>query len=149
MDVAISLDDEKIVENTITGSGKLATFTKALSLLELTDTSTLDFEKTGSGALYYDMSLEYTIPAKETLSRDEGFLVIQEYYDYDTYLKIRQLQSEEWKKYLDGSLTYKELTYPKDILNYLTPLDHLTVGKLVYVGNTVITGEDRDQVAFE
>lgn len=73
----------------------------------------------------------------------------QAYYDYDAYKSIQKAKDEEWAQYLSGSLAFRDLKYPKEAVTYLKPLENLTVGRLVYVYNRIITGEARDQVAFE
>lgn len=113
------------------------------------DNSTLHLEKSGQGNLYYDIALSYRIPAKDVAARDEGFFVEQAYYDYDSYKSIQKAKDEEWARYLSGSLNFRELKYPKEVVTYLKPLENLSVGKLVYAYNRIITGEARDQFAFE
>lgn len=93
--------------------------------------------------------MSYRIPAKDIQSRDEGFFVEQTYFDYNEYKSIKKLKEEEWMNYLSGSIAFSALKYPKDVVTYLKPLDGFTVGKLVYAYNRIITGEARDQVAFE
>lgn len=46
-------------------------------------------------------------------------------------------------------MEYADLEYPKDIVAYISPLKALKVGELVLAYNRMITGEPRDQVAFE
>lgn len=93
--------------------------------------------------------MNYQIPARDVASRDEGFFVEQAYYDYDAYKAVKKAKDEEWARYMAQEIDYKALKYPKDIVTYLKPIDAFTVGKLVYVSNRLITGETRDQVAFE
>lgn len=145
----ISLDGKGLEEKTIDQKNKLDTFSKTLGLDTLADTSNLHFEKNGQGNLYYDIALSYQIPATQVQSRDEGFFLEQTYYDYDGYKAILKAKKEEWDKYISGSIAYKDLKYPKDVVTYLKPIDSFTIGKLVYVYNRLITGESRDQVAFE
>lgn len=93
--------------------------------------------------------MSYRIPAKDIRARDEGFFVEQTYFDYNEYKSLKKLKEEEWTNYLSGSIAFKDLKYPKDIVTYLKPLEGFSVGKLVYAHNRIITGEARDQVAFE
>lgn len=93
--------------------------------------------------------MSYQIPAKNVADRDEGFFLEQFYYDYNAYKSVKKAKEEEWANYMDGSVEYKDLKYPKEIVTYLTPLDSFTIGRLVYIHNRLITGEARDQVAFE
>lgn len=120
-----------------------------VDLGNLQDNSNLHLEKTGQGNLSYDIAVNYQIPTKDVPSRDEGFFVEQTYYDYDGYKSVKKAKEEEWGNYMSGSIVFSSLKYPKDIVTYLEPLEILTVGKLTYVYNRIITGEARDQVAFE
>lgn len=67
----LSLDTELIEKNRIGSGNVLETFTKSLPLDTLKDSSTIHFEKTGSGRLYYDITLEYILRASGQRSRDE------------------------------------------------------------------------------
>lgn len=149
MRAKLSLDTVLLEEKGIDQKNKLEVFSKAIGLDQLKDNSTLHLEKSGQGNLYYDIALNYRIPAKDVAARDEGFFVEQAYYDYDAYKSIQKAKDEEWAKYLSGSVAFKDLKYPKEVVTYLKPLESLTVGKLVYAYNRIITGEARDQVAFE
>jgi hypothetical protein len=106
---------------------------------KLQDNSNLHIEKSGQGNLYYDIAMSYQIPSKDVLSRDEGFFVEQTYYDYDGYKSIKKAKEEEWNKYTNRDIDFKDLKYPKDIVTYLKPLESFTVGKLVYTYNRIIT----------
>lgn len=145
----ITLDTTLMDEKGIDQKNKLDVFSKAISLDKLQDNSNLHLEKSGQGNLYYEIAVSYRIPAKDVAARDEGFFVEQAYYDYNGYKSVKKAKEEEWARYMSGSITFKELKYPKDIVTYLKPLENLTVGKLVYIHNRIITGEIRDQVAFE
>ena len=93
--------------------------------------------------------MSYQIPAKDIAARDEGFFLEQAYFDYNEYRVTSKAKEDEWASYMSGSIAYKDLKYPKDVVTYLNPIENLTVGKLVYVHNRMITAETRDQVAFE
>lgn len=149
MQAKLSLDTVLLEEKGIDQKNKLDTFTKTIGLDALKNNSTLHLEKSGQGNLHYDIALSYRIPAKEVAARDEGFFVEQAYYDYDGYKSIQKTKDKEWAQYLSGSLNFRDLKYPKEVVTYLKPLENLTVGKLVYTHNRIITGEARDQVAFE
>lgn len=149
MQVKISLDTTSVDEKGIDQKNKLDTFSKVIGLDKLQDNSNLHLEKTGQGNLYYDIAMNYQIPMKDVQARDEGFFLEQIYYDYDSYKSIKKAKEEEWEKYTNNDIAFKDLKYPKEIVTYLKPVDSLTVGKLVYVYNRIITGEARDQAAFE
>jgi uncharacterized protein YfaS (alpha-2-macroglobulin family) len=59
------------------------------------------------------------------------------------------LKNEEYARYLSWEILYDDLKYPKEITEYLTPINTWKVWDLVIVYNKVITNEDRDQVALE
>lgn len=149
MQAKISLDTVSVDEKAIDQKNKLDIFSKIIGLDKFQDNSNLHLEKNGQGNLYYDIALSYRIPSKDVPARDEGFLLEQYFYDYDSYKSVKKTKEEEWLKYMSGSIDFSSLKYPKEIVTYLKPLETLTVGKLVYVHNRVITGEARDQVAFE
>ena len=149
MQAKISLDTNGIDEKGIDQKNKLEVFSKVIGLDKLQDNSNLHLERAGQGTLYYDIAMSYNIPTKDVQARDEGFFVEQQYYDYNEYKSVKKAKEEEWVKYLNGSIDFKNLKYPKEIVTYLKPLESFTVGKLVYTYNRIITGEARDQVAFE
>ncbi len=149
MQAKISLDGVSMDEKAIDGKNKLDTFSSIIDLSKLQDHSNLHFEKTGQGNLYYDIAMTYRVPARDIASRDEGFFVEQTYFDYNEYKSLKKAKDEEWTSYLSGSIAFKDLKYPKDVVSYLRAIEVLSVGKLVYVYNRIITGEARDQVAFE
>ena len=93
--------------------------------------------------------MNYQIPTKDVSSRDEGFFIEQTYFDYNEYKSVKKAKEDEWMNYMSGSIAFKALRYPKEVVTYLKPIDAFTVGKLVYTYNRIITGEVRDQVAFE
>lgn len=145
----ISLDTVGVEEKGIDQKNKLDVFSKVIGLDRLQDNSNLHLEKTGQGTLYYDIAMSYQIPTKDVRARDEGFFLEQTYYDYDGYKSVKKAKEEEWINYVSGAMDFKDLKYPKEIVTYLKPLENFTVGKLVYTHNRIITGEARDQVAFE
>lgn len=149
MQAKISLDTIGMDEKGIDQKNKLDVFSKVMDLDKLQDNSNLHLEKSGQGNLYYDIAMSYRIPTKDVRSRDEGFFVEQTYFDYNGYKSVKKAKEEEWAQYLSGSIGFSSLKYPKEVVAYLKPLDGLTVGKLVYAHNRIITGEARDQVAFE
>lgn len=149
MQAKISLDTAPIDEKGIDQKNKLDIFSKMIDLDTLQDSSNLHLEKTGLGNLYYNIAVTYQIPAKDVATRDEGFFLEQTYFDYNEFKSIKKLKEEEWMNYLSGSVSFKDLKYPKDVVIYLKPLNNMTIGRLVYAYNRIITGEARDQVAFE
>ena len=149
MQAKVSLDGASIDEKGIDQKNKLDTFSRVIGLDTFQDKSNLHLEKTGQGNLYYDIAMSYQIPARDVQARDEGFFVEQTYFDYNEYKSIKKAKDEEWANYMSGSVAFKDLKYPKDVVTYLKPVDSFTVGKLVYAYNRIITGEARDQVAFE
>jgi hypothetical protein len=145
----LSLDGTVLEKQTINNTNNLATFSKSLTLDMLQDSSIIRFENSGTGKIYYDIALEYALRASTIKSRDEGFYLNSEYYDYAEYQVVDRAKTEEWKKYTNGEIEYAELRYPKDTVDYLKPLTSLKVGELVLAYNRMITSEPRDQVAFE
>lgn len=140
-----TLLDEKKIDNT----NSLDSFNKVTALTDLQSENIFHTEKQGAGTLYYDIALRYYVPTKNLLARDEGFLITQDYFDYNEYKKIEALKNEEYASYMSGDLDYTALKYPKDVVEYLTPVITGKVGQLLFVHNRVITSEARDKVAFE
>lgn len=149
MQAKISLDGTSVDEKWIDQKNKLDIFSKVIGLDKLQDNSNLHLEKSGQGNLSYEIAANYFIQSKDVQARDSWFFVEQTYFDYNEYKSVKKMKEEEWARYLSGSIEFKDLKYPKDTVAYLKPLESLTVGKLVYVHNRIITGEARDMVAFE
>ncbi len=105
--------------------------------------------KTGSGNIYYDLNLWYYLDTKDLKSRDEGFFVERIFYKYEDYEKIEKLQKTEQKKYKDKQISYEDLKYPKDIINYLNSVEKGKIGELLIVYNKIINSETRDKILFE
>ena len=139
MQVKVSLDTNIVDEKGIDQKNKLDTFSKILSLDKLEDSSNLHFEKSGQGNLYYDIAMNYQIPAKDVSARDEGFFIEQTYFDYNEYKSIKKAKEEEWGRYTNHEISFSDLKYPKEIVTYLKPIENFTVGKLVYTSNRIIT----------
>jgi len=149
MDTALTLDGKLIEKKTIDSKNKLDTFSTGFALSALLDSSLVHFEKTGTGRIYYDIALEYAIPAKDIHARDEGFFIESAYYDYEEYQAIERAKKAEWDRYIQGDIEYKDLKYPKDTIAYLKTIESPEIGKLVFVSNRMILAEPCDQVAFE
>ena len=99
--------------------------------------------------MYYDLMLSYYLPTADVAARDEGFAIQRNYYDYQDYLKIQTLKSQERDNYLSGSLSYDDLKYPQMVTAYLTPVQTIKIGQLLVVDNQIIATETRDKVMFE
>ncbi|MDD2908711.1 MAG: MG2 domain-containing protein [Candidatus Gracilibacteria bacterium] len=160
--IKISLNGEIIDEKDINDKNKLDTYMKAISgdkvnaggrenalgyKLKVQNDFTIN--KSGNGKVYYDLALSYYLPIEKVQSRDEGFYLEQTYFDYNEFRKIETLKSKEWLSYNSGAIDYKDLKYPKNVVEYLTPIKEFKVGQIVLVYNKVVTSEPRDQVAFE
>jgi uncharacterized protein YfaS (alpha-2-macroglobulin family) len=50
---------------------------------------------------------------------------------------------------MSWTIDYKDLKYPKNIVEYLSEIRDFKVGQLVLAYNKIVTSEPRDQVAFE
>ncbi|MFA5917809.1 MAG: MG2 domain-containing protein [Candidatus Gracilibacteria bacterium] len=145
----IKLNSDIVEESTFNDSNKLDVNKKFIDLKYLKDNNILNFEKTGVGTVYYDLSMDYFLTGKDVEARDEGFAVIKEYYDYNQFKKIDSLKKEEWKQYEALKISYDQLKYKKSVYEYLTKVSIFKVGQLVVVRNRLITPETRDKVAFE
>lgn len=99
--------------------------------------------------MYYSLTLRTPIQASDSPSRDEGFFVSTEYYDYTAYKQVKTEKEQEWEKYIAGDLLYGQMKYPKEIVDYLTPVPGGKVGQLLWVDYRLILAEHRDKVAFE
>lgn len=122
MTASLSLDTRVIDQHRVEKKTKLDTFQKTLTLDQLQSSSLFHMERTGSGRMYYDIGLTYSIPALSTPARDAGFFVVQEYYDYESYKQISRAKEKEYREYLDAKRSYESLEYPKSVISYLTPL---------------------------
>lgn len=105
------------------GSGNiLNVYSKTLPLRELKDMSEYGFETVGTGKMYYSVSLKTPIAASKVPSREEGFYVSTEYYDFNAYNVIAQKKEAEWTKHINGDISYDKLEYPKNITEYISPV---------------------------
>jgi len=82
-------------------------------------------------------------------ARDEGFHIQREFYAYESYKQIHDKKEAEYRKYLEGELTFEELTYKREVVEYLEPIDTLQVGELILVYNRIITAVPRDNVNIQ
>ncbi|MDD5769828.1 MAG: MG2 domain-containing protein [Candidatus Gracilibacteria bacterium] len=144
-----NLNSVEIETKKIDKSNIFESFTKSFDLKDLHNSNTFNIEKDGSGSVYYDLSLKYFVPTKELKPRDEGFFIEKKYFLFNEYKKIEALKAQEYAKYLSGEIIYENLKYPREVIEYLTPITFGKVGELVLVHNKLITSEDRDQVALE
>ncbi len=145
----IHLNGKEIKAQKIDTKNVFEIFSTDLENKDIASLNTLNFEVNGSGSLYYDIQMSYHIPSKNISASDEWFFVDKKYYLFQEYKKIQSLKDEEYKKYLNWEITLHELKYPREVVDYLVPIQKAKVWELVLVYNTVVTNETRDQVAFE
>ena len=149
MQATLRVNGSAVATQTIDNKNKLATFSQSIPASTLPASTTVRIETTGSGSIYYDITLGYMVPAVGIAARNEGFIVQTEYYDYAEYRRIRSLKDTEWKQYLAGDIDYESLQYPREVTSYLTGVTSGRVGQLLYVADTIIAPEAADQVAVE
>lgn len=99
--------------------------------------------------IYYDMYLEYSKLWYEIPPLDYWFKVNITYYDYNEYKKIESNKVEEWSKYLNWDINYSELIYPKNVIEYMEPVQDWKVWQLLIAHYNIINSEKRDWVWFE
>lgn len=144
-----NLNSQEVETKKINASNVFDTFTKTVEVKDLQSSNIFNVTKEWSGSVYYDLNLKYFVPTKDLKARDEGFYVEKQYFLLNDYKKVEALKSQEYAKYLSGEIIYDELKYPREVLEYLTPIITGKVGDLVLVYNKVVTNETRDQVALE
>ncbi len=149
MVVKAGVNGENVIETGISKGDVTKFFEKRIPLSALPTDSTVNFIKTGTGKLYYDLSLSYPVPAENLAARDEGMFVSTAYYDEADYRRIEALKRQETALYDAGKIRYDELKYPKSAYEYLDSVKSFRVGQLVRVKYRVILAETRDRVAFE
>ncbi|MDD3262384.1 MAG: MG2 domain-containing protein [Candidatus Absconditabacteria bacterium] len=142
------LDDKVVHQDTLKAKDKFTIYSKTFDFSELSKKNTFALQ-VETGSVYYDLTLSYYLPSQEILERDEGFAIKRTYYDYQEYLKIQTLKSQEQEEYRKGKISYTDLKYPKNITSYLVPVKQAKVGQLLIVDNQIISSETRDQVVFE
>lgn len=147
--IKLLLNSEVIDEKNIDDKNKLEIFTKIIEWNKLKPQNDFVINKQWSGNVYYDLSLSYFLPINKVIPRDEGFYLEQTYFDYNQYRKIENLKNLEWANYMSWTIDYKDLKYPKNIVEYLNEIRDFKVGQLVLAYNKIVTSEPRDQVAFE
>jgi len=145
----VTLGGKEAYAQSFDSKNLLKTTTNTFDIRNLTDREALNIGITGWGRLYYDLSLKYPISADKILSRDEGFFVQTEFYDYLEYQKVEVAKAEEQKNYEMGKIRLSEMKYQKEIREYMKPISQAKIGQLVQVEYRVILGETRDKVIFE
>ncbi len=145
----VSLNWNKVDEKLFNFNNKFETVSKSLNLNSLKNKNTLNFTKSWNWTLYYDLSMDYFLTWKNIQARDEWFVVIKEYYDFNEYKKINDLKKKEWNNYNLWKISYNNIKYKKSIFEYITQVSYPKVWELVIVRNRIITPETRDKVAFE
>lgn len=145
----IQLNGKEIKAQKIDTKNVFEIFSTDLENKDIASLNTLNFEANGTGSLYYDIQMSYHIPSKNISALDEWFFVEKKYYLFQEYKKIQSLKDEEYNKYLNGEITLHQLKYPREVVEYLVPIQKAKVWDLVLVYHKVVTNETRDQVAFE
>ncbi len=145
----IHLNGKEIQSTKIDAQKAFEIFSTDIPQKDIQSQNTIQFEKIGTGSLYYDINMSYYIPSKNISAVDEGFFVDKTYYSFEDYKKIEALKNEEYQKYLDWKITLYQLKYPREVVDYLLPIQKGKIWDLVLVYNKVVTNEARDQVAFE
>ena len=141
--------NEKVVhQETLKAKDKFIIYTKTFDFSKLSETNKFALQ-IDTWSVYYDLTLSYYLPSQEILERDEWFAIKRTYYDYQEYLKIQTLKSQEQEEYRKWKISYSDLKYPKNITAYLTPVQQAKVGQLLIVDNQIVASETRDQVVFE
>ncbi|MDD2515797.1 MAG: MG2 domain-containing protein, partial [Candidatus Gracilibacteria bacterium] len=149
MNAKFYINSNLVEDKNIDSKNKFDINSKTLKFSDLKGENDFVVNKTGEGNIYYDLNLKYYLPAEKIQARDEGFFVEQAYYDYNEYKNIEALKNAEFQKYLNLEIEYNDLKYPKDIIEYIKSISEAKVGQLVIAYGRIITGEARDQVAFE
>lgn len=145
----VMLNSQLVADQKIDNSNKLENFTKNIALNNLQANNIFNIQKTWTGNIYYDLTLSYYLPIKNIAPRDEGFAIIRHYYDFNEYNKILKQKETERYQYLEWKITFDKLQYPKEVIDYLSPISSGTVWQLVIAYNKIITNEPRDQVVLE
>lgn len=142
------LNDDVIHQETLKAKDKFTSYSKTLDFSKLNKTNVFALQ-VETWSVYYDLTLSYYIPSKDVLERDEWFSIKRTYYDYQDYLKIQTLKSQEYEKYRKGKISYTDLKYPQNIIEYIDPVQQVKVWQLLVSDNQIIVSETRDQVVFE
>jgi len=145
----VKLNNDIIDEKNFTSENNLEVYTKELDLANLKDNNTFSIEKSGSGSIYYDLTMTYSKEYEEQTSLDMWFYITKTYYRYDEYKQIQYFKKEEWKKYISWEIWYDDLEYPKEIYEYLTSVKRWNIWELLIVNNRIMIGETRDKVILE
>lgn len=147
--VRFNLNSEEIESRKIDENNIFENYSKTIDLKNLQNSNIFNIKKEWSWSVYYDLNLKYFVPIKNLKSRDEWFYVEKKYFSFNEYKKIEALKNEEFAKYLSGEIIFENLKYPREVVEYLTPINSWKIWDLVLVYNKVITSEDRNQVALE
>jgi hypothetical protein len=149
MAVKVLANGKSVSEKTIDASNKLSVQSASIDLATLPDATDIRFERSGSGNLVYDLSLERRVSMRDAEAKSYGFQVERSYYDAAEYDRVRAAKSAEWARYERGEIDSDALAYPDDVTKYLTPVDRIPVSGLVYARYRILVPEARDYVAFE
>lgn len=145
----INLNDQLIADQKIDDTNKLENFSKNLAINNLQANNIFNVQKSGTGNIYYDLTLSYYLPIQDLQPRDEWFAIIRHYYDFNEYNKVLKIKEAERYQYLEWKITFDQLQYPKEVIEYLNPITSGSVWQLVIVYNKIITNEPRDQIVLE
>lgn len=144
-----NLNNKEIQSKKIDKNNIFEVYSTGISTDNISKNNIFNVEKTWSWNIYYSLNLSYYVSSKDIKSTDEWFFVDKKYYSFNEYKKIESLKNDEYQKYLNWETTFEKLKYPREVVEYLTPITSWKIWDLVLVYNKVVTNEARDQVAFE
>lgn len=98
---------------------------------------------------YYDITMNYFVPAQDVQSRDEWFVIQKKYYNYESYINISRKKTAERYDYMQNKISYTALKYPKEITQYLEEEKNPKIGEVLVVNSMFVTSEPREQVAID
>lgn len=121
----------------------------ATDIAKIDHSATVTMWSDSKETAYYDLTLTYFVPAKDSTSRDEWFVIQKKYYNYEAYMDIARQKANERAQYQQNKISYQALKYPKAITEYLTQEKDLSIGEVLVVDIHFVTSEPREQVAID
>jgi len=128
--LSLNLDEKQVASYSFNSSTILTTFSQFLPITDFSTDAihTISFNKhdnnSGAGGFYYDMSVQYYLPADQIPQRDEGFSIQRAFYALSDTDMQHPLTSARQGDVVRGHLT---IVVPQD-RNYVTVEDYIPAG---------------------
>ena len=149
MKITTTIWSTKFADATLPKDDPFAIKSTQTDIANISHQSKITIKSDSKDLAYYDITMNYFLPAQDVASRDEWFVIQKKYYSYEAYMNVFRAKSAERLEYLQNKISYTALKYPKDITEYLKEEKALKVGEVLVANITFVTSEPREQVAID